>query len=350
MIAADAPPSFDGHREQTYATVHATAPFYSVLIRVNPENPASNEFVCDLCTEIPEPTDGGKTYTFKIRDGVKFHDGTPLTAADVAANWQQMTFPPEGVFSARSSIYQALIDKVENPDPSTVVFHLKFATSAFLPMLADPFAYIYKKDIIEKDPHWYEKNILGSGPFKFAGYEAGQSIKGERNPDYYHKGLPYLDGIVGIFAPKQATRVEAMRGDRGAIDFRGLPPSARDELQKELGDKIAVQESVWNCGSDLFFNHKQKPFDDPRVRRALSLAIDRWGGAPALVEDRDRQDGRRHRLPGIAARREQGGAAEDRRILAGYRKVARRGEAAFEGSRRGKPDLRAAEPRCRSAL
>ena len=137
-------------------------------------------------------------------------------------------------------------------------------------MLADPFAYIYKKDIIDKDPHWYEKNILGSGPFKFVGYEAGQSIKGERNPDYYHKGLPYLDGFAGIFAPKQATRVEAIRGDRAAIDFRGLPPSARDELQKELGDKITVQESDWNCGSDLFFNHKQKPFDDPRVRRALT--------------------------------------------------------------------------------
>jgi peptide/nickel transport system substrate-binding protein len=73
-----------------------------------------------------------------------------------------------------------------------------------------------------------------------------------------------------------------MRGDRGAVDFRGLPPSARDELKKELGDKIAVQESDWNCGSDLFFNHKKKPFDDVRVRRALTLAIDRWGGAPAL--------------------------------------------------------------------
>ena len=72
-----------------------------MLIRVNPENPASNDFVCDLCTEMPKPTDDGKTYTFKIREGVKFHDGTPLTAADVAANWQQMTFPPEGVFSAR---------------------------------------------------------------------------------------------------------------------------------------------------------------------------------------------------------------------------------------------------------
>src|SRR5947209_9986622 len=82
MIPADGPPSFDGHREATYATVHSAAPFYSVLIRVDPNNPASTNFVCDLCTEMPQPTDSGTTYAFKIRDGVKFHDGSPLTAYD----------------------------------------------------------------------------------------------------------------------------------------------------------------------------------------------------------------------------------------------------------------------------
>jgi peptide/nickel transport system substrate-binding protein len=283
MIPADGPPSLDGHREETYATLHATAPFYSVLIRINPDNPASTtDFVCDLCTEMPKPTDDGKTYTFKIREGVKFHDGSPLTANDVAASWNEIVFPPEGVLSARGSNYRALVDKIEAPDATTVVFHLKFATEAFLPALADPFAFIYKKDIIEKDPHWYEKNIMGSGPFKFVDYQVGQEIRGARNPDYYHKGQPYLDEIVGIFAPKQATRVDAIRSDRAAMEFRGLPPSARDELVKTLGDKIAVQESDWNCGSEVMFNHKKKPFDDARVRRALTLAIDRWGGAPAL--------------------------------------------------------------------
>src|SRR5512138_828851 len=75
MIPADAPPSFDGHREATFATVHAVAPFYSVLVRVNPENPASTtDFVCDVCAEIPEPSDGGRTYAFPIRDDVKFED------------------------------------------------------------------------------------------------------------------------------------------------------------------------------------------------------------------------------------------------------------------------------------
>src|SRR5262249_37871959 len=95
VIPADAPPSFDAHRETTYATIHSAAPFYSVLIRVNPQNPGSTtDFVCDLCTEIPKPIDDGKTYAFKIRQGVKFHDGSPLTAADVAASWEHIIFPP----------------------------------------------------------------------------------------------------------------------------------------------------------------------------------------------------------------------------------------------------------------
>ena len=282
LIPADAPPSFDGHREQTFATVQAVAPYYSVLIRVDPDNPASTtDFVCDLCTAMPKPTDNGTTYTFKIRDGIKFHDGTPLTADDVAASWNEIAFPPEGVFSARKSFFE-MVDKITAPDPQTVVFHLKFASSAFIPALADPFAFIYKKVQIDKDPHWYEKNIMGSGPFKLASYDIGQSIKGVRNPDYYHQGKPYLDGVEGIFAPKQATRIDAIRSDRAAIEFRGFSPSAVDELKQQLGDKLDVQESVWNCGSDLFFNHKKKPFDDVRVRRALTLALDRWGSAPSL--------------------------------------------------------------------
>src|SRR5260221_6855388 len=171
MIPADAPPSFDGHRETTYATVHAAAPYYSVLIRVPPDNPASTtEFVCDLCTEMPKPTDGGKTYTFKIRPDVKFHDGAKLTAQDVATSWNYIVFPPKGVSSARVSFYE-MIDKIEAPDDATVIFRLKYATTAFLPALADPYTWIYRKETLEKDPHWYEKNILGSRPFKLESYQ-----------------------------------------------------------------------------------------------------------------------------------------------------------------------------------
>src|SRR5499426_4313650 len=132
MIPADAPPSFDAHREGTFATVHSAAPFYSVLIRVNPENPSSTtDFVCDLCTEMPQPTDNGLTYTFKIRKGVKFHDGSPLTAQDVAASWNNIIHPPPGVASARENNF-VMVDTITAPDDETVVFKLKFATLTLL--------------------------------------------------------------------------------------------------------------------------------------------------------------------------------------------------------------------------
>jgi peptide/nickel transport system substrate-binding protein len=282
MIPAEAPPSLDGHRETTFATVHSVAPFYSVLMRVNPDNPEdTTSFVCDLCTALPTPTDEGKTYTFNIRQGVKFQDGTPLTAADVAASWQEIIFPPKGVLSARANWY-SMVDSVESPDPTTVVFKLKFATTVFIPALADPYAFIYEKKILDADPHWYETHVMGSGPFHFVSYEIGQEIKGERNPDYYMKDLPYLDSFTGIYAPKEAVRVAAIKSDRAAIEFRGMPPTAVTDLKASLGDRISVQTSDWNCGNVITPNSTRKPFDDVRVRKALLLAVDQWNGAPAL--------------------------------------------------------------------
>jgi peptide/nickel transport system substrate-binding protein len=226
MIAADGGPSLDGHRETTYAVLHATAPFYSVLIRVDPDNPSSTtDFKCDLCIEIPAPTDNGLTYTFKIRRGVKFHDGSPLTAQDVAASWNKIIHPKPGIGSARENNF-VMVDSIAAPDDETLLIKLKFVTLSFLPALADPFAYIYSKKILDQDMHWYERNIMGSGPFKFADYQIGQSIKGERNPDYYHPGQPYLDGFVAIFAPKQSVHIDSIRADRAALVFRSLPPSA----------------------------------------------------------------------------------------------------------------------------
>src|SRR5260370_23126636 len=119
MIPEDSPPSFDAQREETYATIHSAAPFYSVLVRINPNDPGSTtDIVCDLCTELPTPTDGGKTYTFKIRDDVKFHNGDKLTAGDVAASLNKIAFPPAGILSPRSANCM-LVDKIEAPDEHT---------------------------------------------------------------------------------------------------------------------------------------------------------------------------------------------------------------------------------------
>ncbi len=288
MVASEVP-SYDLHRETTFGVIHPIAPFYSLLVRINPENPsASEDFVCDLCVgKVPQPTDGGKTYTFKVRTDVKFHDGTPLTAQDVKATFHKIIFPPKGVASARRA-QLTMVESIEAPDNETVIFRLKYPSGAFMPALATPFNAVYsKKDLDAHGFEWHARNINGTGPFVFIQQQAGAFIEAKRNPSYHHKGpdgqpLPYLDGFKAIQAPKESVRVQAIRGNRAAMEFRGLPPMSRDELKRVLGDKLAVQESDWNCVLLTTPNHTKAPFDDPRVRRALTLGVDRWQGSQHL--------------------------------------------------------------------
>jgi peptide/nickel transport system substrate-binding protein len=247
FVVASEPPSFDGHREATFATIHPIAPFYSTLIRVNPKNPSSTtDIVGDLALGVPKPTNGDKTYTFQLRRNAKFWDGQSVTAEDIVASFNKIIFPPPGVISPRKSFY-TMVDRVYTKDKYTVVFELKYASSAFIPALANPYNFIYSAKKLEQNIHWYEKNILGSGPFIFVRHEPGLSLEGRRNPNYHHEDLPYLKGYRAIFAKQQSLRVEAIRNKEAMIEFRGFPPKSRDFLQRTLGDEITVQETDWNC-------------------------------------------------------------------------------------------------------
>ena len=272
------PPTFDAHRENTFAVIHPISPHYSLLLRVHPDDP--NRIVGDLAESWTSSKDG-LTHTFKIRAGVKFHDGSLLTARDIKASYDKLIFPPAGVASERKGAYAA-IEAVEVPDDHTVRFHLKWPSAALLSNLASPWNYIYKAEILARDPHWYEKNILGTGPFKFVEYVRGSHWVGKKNPDYWDKGKPYLDGYRAIFIPDTGARVAAVRGERAMIEFRGFNPARRDDMVKALGSKVTVQESAWDCALWVTPNNEKKPFDDPRVRRALSLALDRWEGSRGL--------------------------------------------------------------------
>lgn len=277
-------PSYDGHIEGTFGMIHPIRPFYSTLIREDPQDPANTaKFVCDLCEgDVPAGADGGKTYVFKIRENVKFHDGTPLTADDIVATYKKIIFPPEGIASARKAFFK-MVDSVEATGKYEVTFKLKFPSGSFIPSVAMPFNFVYaKKDLDANGYTWHQKNINGTGAFTFVQHQPGSFVEGKRYDGYHHKGKPYLDGYKAISAPKMALRLQAIRGDRAAIEFRGFPPKARDDLVKALGDKITVQESDWNCILLATPNQKRKPFDDVRVRQALSLALDRWGGSQYL--------------------------------------------------------------------
>jgi peptide/nickel transport system substrate-binding protein len=223
----------------------------------------------------------GLTYTFKLHPGIRFHDGSPLTAADVKASYDKIIFPPAGVGSSRKGQYRS-VEVVEAPDPSTVRFRLKWPESSFLLALSSPWNFIYKADILAKDIHWYEKNIMGTGPFTFVQHVKGAEWVGKKNPDYWDKGKPYLDGYRALFISSSSAQVAAIRGERAHIQFRGFSPAERDTLKTALGDKITVQESPWDCILMVAINHEKKPFDDKRVRRALTMALDRYEGSKAL--------------------------------------------------------------------
>ncbi|MCZ6645032.1 MAG: ABC transporter substrate-binding protein [SAR324 cluster bacterium] len=280
MIPSKGAKSLDGHKETSFATVHPTAPFYSLLIQVDPLVPGAKKLKGEIAKSWKISADN-LTYTFKIRRGVKFHNGTPMTSRDVLATWNKLVFPPKGVLSARKQMF-SMVKSISAPDDYTIVFKLKFASPALIWAMAMPFNYIYSADILEKDMHYYEKNIMGTGPFKFVEYVPRVRIKGERFKDYFVAGRPYLDAIEGIFASKQSVYVAALESGRIHSMFRGLPPAAVEDLLRIKGSALTVQRSVWNCALNVTPNSYKKPFDDVRVRRALSLALDRWGGSGYL--------------------------------------------------------------------
>ena len=280
FIVAAEPPSFDGHQEETFAMLHPGAPQYNTLMRVDPTDRTGTKFVGDLAESWTISPDR-RTYTFKVRKGVKFHDGSVMTSKDVKASYDHIIFPPADVVSSRKATYQS-VEAVEAPNPETIVFRLKYPEASFMANLSQPWNWIYKADILAKDPNWYKKNVMGTGPFQFVEYVRGSHWVGKKFPDYWDKGKPYLDGFRAIFIPSSSAQVAAIRGERAMIQFRGFSPQQRDQLVQALGNKITVQESPWNCSIQVAMNQNKKPFEDKRVRRALSLALDRWGGSKAL--------------------------------------------------------------------
>jgi len=276
-IGADAP-SLDPHQEQTFATIQPVAPLYSTLLQIDPYSYPN--VVGDVASEWKISPDG-LTYTFKIRQDIRFHDGSPLTAADVKASYDKILNPPEGVRSIRKQHYSA-VASVEAPDAATVVFRLKFPSASLLANLASPSNVIFPKKYLDKDPNYFKTNVMGSGPFRFKSYTRGSTFEGERNPDYFIKDRPYLNGYKFFISTETSVRAAAIRSGRAHIEFRDLPQAEVDAIRKQLGDKIVVQQTPFVIHFDITINNTVKPFTDVRVRKALTLAIDRYTGGKVL--------------------------------------------------------------------
>jgi peptide/nickel transport system substrate-binding protein len=280
FLVPSEPPSYDGHREGTFGVVHPLAPHYNTLLRIDPFDKSGTRPVPDLAESWTISPDG-LTYTLKLRQGVRFHDGSVMTSRDVKASYDKIVFPPAGITSYRKGQYRA-VEAIEAPDPQTIRFRLKWAESSFLTTLASPYSWIYRADILAKNMNWYERNVMGTGPFRFVEHVKGSHWVGKKNPDYWDKGKPYLDGYRALFVSSSSAQVAAIRGERAHIQFRGFSPADRDSLVQALGPKITVQESPWDCVLLVAMNHERKPWDDRRVRRALTLALDRYEASRSL--------------------------------------------------------------------
>jgi peptide/nickel transport system substrate-binding protein len=280
VFAVDAePPNYDCHANFSFVFIHPVIPHYSTLLKFDAAN--YPRIVGDLAESWSVSADK-RTYTFKLRPHVLFHDGSPLVAADVKASYERIIRPPQGTLSVRQADYAA-ITAIDTPDPTTVVFHLQWPDAAMLANFASPWNCIYSAEKLKGDPLYPKTRVLGTGPFVFVEHVKGDHWTGKRWDRYFLPVKPYLDGYRAEFIAG-ATAVKAMESGRIMAQFRSFSPAERDEMMKAAGDRLEVRESPWISYLALAFNATSPPFDDARVRRALSLAIDRWQGAQTLAD------------------------------------------------------------------
>jgi peptide/nickel transport system substrate-binding protein len=272
------PPTTDCHATTTFAMVHPVAPQYSTLLEFT--GPHDNLKIEGDLAESWEVSKDGLTYAFKLRKGVKFHDGSDFTSEDIKATYERIVNPIEGVISSRKAQHQD-IKQIETPDPHTVVFKLGQVNMSMLLHFASPFNCVYSAKKLKENPRYPETEVMGTGAFKFVEYQKGSHWRAARFEPYFRKDRPYLDGYKAIFV-RSNTVVNGLRGGQYDAEFRGRTPQERDQLVESMKDKVTVQEGPWVTNILLTFNTERKPFDDVRVRRALTLAIDRWGGSASL--------------------------------------------------------------------
>jgi peptide/nickel transport system substrate-binding protein len=271
-------PNYDCHGSDTYATLHFSAPFYNTLLRFNlAKFPEIEGDLADSWTVAPDLM----TYSFKLHPGVKFHNGTPLTSADVKATYDRLRNPPAGVVSTRQATF-ADVGTIETPDANTIIFKMKAVNASMLDHFASPWNCIYSAKDLAADPNGPKTKINGTGPFIFVEHIKGDHVAGKRNDNYFKAGLPYLDGFKGVFTLQAAAMLNAIQGGQLLAEYRGISPAERDRLVAAMGDKIRIEESSWTINLLVAFNTEKKPFDDVRVRKALLMAIDRWGGSQGL--------------------------------------------------------------------
>jgi peptide/nickel transport system substrate-binding protein len=263
------PQSLDIHQTNTYVAVWPEAPCYNQLLQYDPQDPNS-KIIPDLADSYEIASDG-KSIVFKLHPGVKFHDGSDFSSEDVRANIEWIQNPPPKKLNPRGAVVDA-VDHVETPDPLTAKIILKRPNPSLVLNLATNYASIGSKGDLAKGDLGTQFN--GTGPFRLKSYTRGVGVELERNPDYWIKDRPYLDGLkFSIIADESTAFTNFLAGKFHR--YFPVQPENMPRVAKETGGKAKEYSLLGYTRDVIFFNGTKKPYTDPRVRQAVSLAIDR---------------------------------------------------------------------------
>ncbi len=269
----DNPPSASIHEE---ATVSVAVPFMAVFnnLVMFDQHVAKNslESVVPDLAESWAWRDDGRTLAFKLRQGVRWHDGKPFTARDVQCTFDLLLSGETKLRRNPRSSWYGNVETVKAEGDFGVTFHLKAPQPSLLAILASGYSPIYPCHVPVAE---MRRKPVGTGPFKLAEFKMNESIKLVKNTDYWKKGLPYLDGIEYAIMPDRSTRMLSFVSGRFDMTFPSdVSVPLLKNIRRDAPNALCTMRAT-GVATNLIVNREMPPFNDARIRRALALALDR---------------------------------------------------------------------------
>jgi len=283
LPSIDSPPGPSLQEEATVTAVVPFMPLYNNLVIYDQHKPqnSAGTIVPELATAWAWD-DSHTELTFTLRQGVRWHDGQNFTAADVKCTWDMVSGLTPGKIrkSPRAEWFANLVSITVASD-TEVTFHLKRPQPSLLAMLASGYSPVYPCHVPSAA---MRTKPVGTGPFRFVEYRMNEVIRLERNPDYWKPGLPYLDGIEYTISHNRSTAILAFVAGKYELTFAGtLTIALTHDLQTQRPDAIC-ELPPGSVSTNLIINRTRPPFDNPALRRAMALAIDRQAFIDILTE------------------------------------------------------------------
>jgi peptide/nickel transport system substrate-binding protein len=278
MQREDLPQGFAVHETSTISTSFPSLPCFNNLVFFDQSK--STESMDTIVGDLAERwswQDNYKNLVFFLRKDVKWHDGKPFSSKDVKFTFDMLREAPEAQAKLRINPrkdWYANIEAVEAPDPNTVVFRMKRPQPSLLMMLASGYTPIYAAHV---PPAQYRTSCIGTGPFKVKEWRKGEFVEYVKNPDYFVKGRPYLDGLKFVVIVERGTRTAALQAGQLDVAFPGETSKTTMEQLKKAVPQMVFHQVAQDVTDNVIMNVKKPPFDNPKVRLAVSYAIDRRG-------------------------------------------------------------------------